>query len=138
MSIKIARQIVCCKCTARHPPPPKKVGHADIMVELGRNTYLKYRMKISLNEHVYLTNYRNGHTRYIFLCINLARQYKSSLKNLTGSKIEGTTWNQDKLNNYTRYKMSIARQTVFCIRIVRHPPKVGLVDIMVELGRNTY
>ena len=33
----IARQIVCCKCTARHTQ--KKVGHADIMVELGRNTY---------------------------------------------------------------------------------------------------
>ena len=32
----IARQIVCYKCTARHPP---KVGQADIMVELGRNTY---------------------------------------------------------------------------------------------------
>ena len=33
--MSIARQIVCCKCTARHPP---KVD-ADIMVELGRNTY---------------------------------------------------------------------------------------------------
>ena len=32
----IARQIVCSKYTARHPP---KVGQADIMVELGRNTY---------------------------------------------------------------------------------------------------
>ena len=32
----IARQIGGCKCIARHPPP--KVGHADIMVELGRNT----------------------------------------------------------------------------------------------------
>ena len=29
--MSIARQIVCCKCTARHPP---KVGHADIMVRL--------------------------------------------------------------------------------------------------------
>ena len=34
--MSIARQIGCCTCTARHPP---KVGEADIMVELGRNTY---------------------------------------------------------------------------------------------------
>ena len=32
----IARQMVCCKCTTRHP---SKVGQADIMVGLGRNTY---------------------------------------------------------------------------------------------------
>ena len=62
----IARQIVCCKCTARHH---SKVGLADIMVELSRNTYYKYRMKVSLNEQVYVTKYRKGHTRHTFLCI---------------------------------------------------------------------
>ena len=34
--MSIARQIVCCKCTARHL---LNVGEADIVVELGRNTY---------------------------------------------------------------------------------------------------
>ena len=66
---------------------PPTIGYADIMVELGRNTYLKYRIKVSLNEQVYLTNYRKGHTRYIFLCINPARPHKMSLKSLTGSNI---------------------------------------------------
>ena len=45
--MSIARQIVCSKYTVRHPP---KVGYADSMVELGRNTYQKYRLKVSLND----------------------------------------------------------------------------------------
>ena len=55
-----ARQIACCKCTPRHPP---KVRQTDNMVDLGRNTYQKYRMKVNLNEQVYLTKYRKGHTK---------------------------------------------------------------------------
>ena len=137
--MSIARQICLLQMYCQSPPPPKKkVGHADIMVEWGRNTYYKYHIKVSLNEHVYLTNYRKGHSRYIFLCINPARPHKRSLKILIGSNLEGTIWNQDKMNNYTKYKMSIAWQTVCCIRPVRHPPRVGIADIMVELGRNTY
>ena len=84
----IARQIVCCKCTARHPP---KVDQTDIMVKLGRNTYLKYRMKVSLNEQVYLTKYRKGHTRHIFLSTSPARPPKRVLKILAGSYIGDTT-----------------------------------------------
>ena len=70
-------------------------------------------MKVSLNELIYLTKYRKGHTRYIF-SLHKPRQTKRSIKSLAGSNIEGTRWNQDKMNNYTRYTMSIATTSHLC------------------------
>ena len=96
-------------------------------------------MKESWKEQWYLTEYRMSSTRQIFLCISHARPPKRGLKILAGSNIGGTTWNQDKINNYTLLSIKCPLpDKLSAANILPDTPKVGHADILVKLGRNTY
>ena len=58
---------------------------------VGPEHILKVPHESSLNEQVYLTKYRKGYTRHIFLCIHPARPPERGFKILAVSNIGGTT-----------------------------------------------